>query len=100
MLFVKKNFRYIMFDVFVNEPEGGADTAAAQCAGSVVLLPHAIRPGKDRTRESMKTTAWFGIGDLLDAFGAKEDEMINVSIVPRSAGDVVTVGQVRIDYVK
>jgi polyphenol oxidase len=48
----------------------------------------------------MKTTAWFGISDLLEFIGANGDDKINVSIVPRSAGDQVTVGSVRIEYVK
>ena len=48
----------------------------------------------------MKTVARFGICDLLDDIGADGDKTIVVSLVPRCAGDMVTVGGVRIEYVK
>ena len=48
----------------------------------------------------MKTATRFGICDLLDDIGADGDKTIVVSLVPRCAGDTVTVGGVRIEYVK
>ncbi|CAN6372696.1 unnamed protein product [Urochloa humidicola] len=82
--------RCVKFDVFVNAPKGLTDTAAAQCAGSVALTPHA-------KWGSMKTEARFCISDLLQAIHAKGDEKVVVSIVPRSAGDAVTIGGVSIE---
>ncbi|KAJ1272442.1 hypothetical protein BS78_06G202000 [Paspalum vaginatum] len=91
--------RFVKFDVFVNESQSGAGTAAvAQCAGSVALTPHAVRPSKGK--EPVKTAARFGISDLLDDIGADGDKMVVVSLVPRCAGDMVTVGGVRISYAK
>ncbi|XP_066350437.1 polyphenol oxidase I, chloroplastic-like [Miscanthus floridulus] len=92
--------RFVKFDVFVNESQsgGGATAAAVQCAGSVAMTPHLVRPGKGRG--SVKTAARFGICDLLDDIGADGDNTIVVSLVPRCAGDMVTVGGVRIEYVK
>ncbi|AQK45503.1 Putative polyphenol oxidase family protein [Zea mays] len=90
--------RFVKFDVFVNDSQsGGGMPAAAQCAGSVALTPHAVRPGKGKG--TVKTVARFGICDLLDDIGADGDKTIIVSLVPRCAGDMVTVGGVGIEYV-
>ena len=91
--------KFVKFDVFVNQSQGeAATTAAAECAGSVAMAPHAVRPGK--AEGAVKTAARFGICDLLDDIGADGDKTIVVSLVPRCAGDMVTVGGVRIEYVK
>ncbi|KAJ1272857.1 hypothetical protein BS78_06G234700 [Paspalum vaginatum] len=97
---VADHSRFVKFDVFVNETQGGAGAAAtaAQCAGSLALTPHGVRPGTGMG--SVKTAARFGICDLLDDIGADGDSTIVVSLVPRCAGDTVTVGCVRIEYVK
>ncbi|WVZ87199.1 hypothetical protein U9M48_033878 [Paspalum notatum var. saurae] len=98
---VADHSRFVKFDVFVNETQRGAagtSAAAARCAGSVALTPHGVRPGT--AMGSVKTAARFGICDLLDDIGADGDSTIVVSLVPRCAGDTVTVGGVRIEYVK
>ncbi|KAL6651411.1 hypothetical protein ACP70R_010336 [Stipagrostis hirtigluma subsp. patula] len=99
---IADHFMYVKFDVYVNESEGGdgGGTAAAQCAGSVALTPHLVRADKTEGGGSVKTVARFGICDLLDEIGADGDETIVVSLVPRCAGDMVTVGGVSIAYVK
>jgi polyphenol oxidase len=40
--------KFVEFDVFVNAPQSGVAAAAAQCAGSVTLTPHAVRPMKGK----------------------------------------------------
>ncbi|CAO2036541.1 unnamed protein product [Urochloa humidicola] len=97
---VADHLKFVKFDVFVNVSSqgGAATTAAAECAGSVALPPHAVRPGNDKS--AMRTSARFGICDLLEDIGADGDKTIVVSLVPRCAGDTVTVGGVRIEYVK
>jgi polyphenol oxidase len=99
---VADHFRYVKFDVFVNASsssrQSGGDTAAARCAGSVALAPHVVRDGKKAG--PVKTVARFGICDLLDGIGAEGDKTIVVSLVPRSAGDMVTVGGVSLEYVE
>ncbi|RLM66747.1 polyphenol oxidase [Panicum miliaceum] len=96
---VADHLTFVKFDVFVNQSRGEAATAAAaECAGSVAMAPHAVRPGK--AEGAVKTAARFGICDLLDDIGADGDKTIVVSLVPRSAGDTITVGGVRIEYVK
>ncbi|CAN6276954.1 unnamed protein product [Urochloa humidicola] len=97
---IADHLKFVKFDVFVNvsSQSGAATAAAAECAGGVALPPHAVRPGKDES--AMKTAARFGIGDLLDGIGADGDKTIVVSLVPRCAGDTVTVGGVRIEYIK
>ncbi|GJN01712.1 hypothetical protein PR202_ga18995 [Eleusine coracana subsp. coracana] len=105
---VADRFRFVKFDVFVNAASAAAATqsgGAARCAGSVALAPHVVRgEGDDKSekkgRAVVKTAARFGICDLLDDTGADGDGAIVVSLVPRAAGDTVTVGGVRIDYVK
>ncbi|CAL5014835.1 unnamed protein product [Urochloa decumbens] len=97
---IADHLKFVKFDVFVNvsSQSGAATTAAAECAGSVAMAPHAVRPGKEKG--TMKTAARFGICDLLDDIGADADKTIIVSLVPRCAGDTVTVGGVRIVYIK
>ncbi|PAN40177.1 hypothetical protein PAHAL_7G297400 [Panicum hallii] len=91
--------KFVKFDVFVNQSQSAAaTTAAAECAGSVALTPHLSRSGKDKG--AIKTAARFGICDLLDDIGADGDQTIVVSLVPRCAGGTVTVGGIRIEYVK
>ncbi|KAL6651412.1 hypothetical protein ACP70R_010337 [Stipagrostis hirtigluma subsp. patula] len=98
---IADHLMYVKFDVFVNESQGGGGTAAAQCAGSVALAPHVIRADETEGGGSpVKTVARFGICDMLDEIGADGDETIVVSLVPRCAGDMVTVGGVSIAYVK
>ncbi|CAL5070041.1 unnamed protein product [Urochloa decumbens] len=100
---VADHSKYVKFDVFVNVSSssqgGAATTAAAECAGSVALPPHAVRMGNDKGA-AMSTAARFGISDLLDDIGADGDKTVVVSLVPRCAGDTVTVGGVRIEYIK
>lgn len=95
---IANHFKYVKFDVYVNESENGDGTAAAECAGSVALTPHMIRPKKKKG--SVKTVARFGICDLLDDIGADGDKTIVVSLVPRCGGELVTVGGVSIGYAK
>nr|BAP82256.1 polyphenol oxidase [Setaria italica]BAP82267.1 polyphenol oxidase [Setaria viridis] len=97
---VADHLKFVKFDVFVNVPSqsGAATPAAAECAGSVALTPHAVRPGEGG--RAVRTAARFGICDLLDDIGADGEKTIVVSLVPRCAGDTVTVGGVRIQYVK
>jgi polyphenol oxidase len=99
---VADHLRYVKFDVFVNQCAGGdASTAAAECAGSFVLTPHVIQQKEEGGGGSpVKTAARFGITDLLDDIGADGDVTIVVSLVPRCAGDVVTVDGVSVTYVK
>ncbi|TVU14779.1 hypothetical protein EJB05_38272, partial [Eragrostis curvula] len=81
------------------ERGGGDSAAAAQRAGSVALTPHLVR-ADGTTMGPVRTVARFGITDLMDDIGADGDGSIVVSLVPRSAGEMVTVGGVRIEYVK
>ncbi|KAL6652004.1 hypothetical protein ACP70R_010929 [Stipagrostis hirtigluma subsp. patula] len=99
---IADHLMYVKFDVFVNESNGGygGGTAAAQCAGSVALTRHLVRADRTGGGRSVKAVARFGICDLLDGIGADGDETIVVSLVPRCAGDMVTVGGVSIAYVK
>ncbi|RLM65182.1 polyphenol oxidase II [Panicum miliaceum] len=94
---VADHLRYVKFDV--SRCAAGDGPAAAECAGSLVLTPHVIQR-KEEGESSVKTAVKFGITDLLDEIGADGDKTIVVSLVPRCAGDVVTVGGVSVAYVK
>ncbi|TVU14855.1 hypothetical protein EJB05_38351, partial [Eragrostis curvula] len=96
---VSDHFRYVKFDVMVNgsSQDGGDSAAAAQRAGSVALTPHLVR-ADGTTMGPVRTVARFGISDLMDDIGADGDSSIVVSLVPRSAGEMVTVGGVSIEY--
>ncbi|GJN26409.1 hypothetical protein PR202_gb14336 [Eleusine coracana subsp. coracana] len=86
---VVDRFRFVKFDVFVNAT---SSSAAASLSGGA--------RGAWRSRRTWSTAARFGICDLLDDIGADGDGTIVVSLVPRAAGDTVTVDGIRIEYVK
>lgn len=88
---------YVKFDVYISKSQGGAGmTAAVQCAGRVALMPH-VHGSKEH---KANTTARFGIGEVLEEIGANGDTTIIVSLVPRCAGERVTVGGLRVDFVQ
>ena len=99
---IADHFKFVKFDVLVNEPENGADdtsaVATAYCAGSVALTPHLARQNKKKGMA--KTVARFGVCDLMDNIGADGDKTVVVSLVPRCGGELVTVGGVSISYAK
>ncbi|CAM0902900.1 unnamed protein product [Alopecurus aequalis] len=95
---VADHFKFVKFDVLVNEPESGAGTATCYCAGSVALTPHMVRQNKKKG--VVKTVARFGVCDLMDNIGADGDKTVVVSLVPRCGGELVTVGGVCISYAK
>ncbi|XP_047063658.1 polyphenol oxidase I, chloroplastic-like [Lolium rigidum] len=93
---IADHFKYVKFDVLVNEPQSGAGAATGYCAGSVALTPHMIRQNKKKG--SVKTVARFGVCDLMDTIGADGDKTVVVSLVPRCGGELVTVGGISIGY--
>jgi polyphenol oxidase len=95
---IADHFKFVKFDVLVNEPQSGAGMATDYCAGSVALTPHMVRQNKKKG--SVKTVARFGVCDLMDNIGADGDKTVVVSLVPRCGGELVTVGGVSIGYAK
>jgi polyphenol oxidase len=95
---IADHFKFVKFDVLVNEPQSGAGMATDYCAGSVALTPHMVRQNKKKG--SVKTVARFGVCDLMDNIGADGDKTVVVSLVPRCGGELVTVGGVSIGYTK
>ncbi|CAM0902902.1 unnamed protein product [Alopecurus aequalis] len=93
---VADHFKFVKFDVMVNEPESGAGTATAYCAGSVAMTPHMV--SQNDTKGPVKTVARFGVSDLMDNIGADCHKTVVVSLVPRCGGELVTVGGVSIGY--
>jgi polyphenol oxidase len=95
---IADHFKFVKFDVLVNEPQSGAGMATDYCAGSVALTPHMVRQNKKKG--SVKTVARFGVCDLMDNIGADGDKTVVVSLMPRCGGELVTVGGVSIGYAK
>ncbi|CAM0902901.1 unnamed protein product [Alopecurus aequalis] len=95
---VADHFKFVKFDVMVNEPKSGAGTTTSYCAGSVAMTPHMV--SQNKKKGPVKTVARFGICDLMDNIGADGDKTVVVSLVPRCGGELVTVGGVSIGYAK
>ncbi|CAK7350647.1 unnamed protein product [Dovyalis caffra] len=86
---------FVKFDVYVNDDGDqslrGPDKS--EFAGSFVNVPHRIRT----KRTACLTLA---INELLDDLEAEGDESLVVTLVPRSAKNPISIGGVKIEYIK
>ncbi|XP_071724391.1 polyphenol oxidase, chloroplastic-like [Rutidosis leptorrhynchoides] len=86
----------VKFDVYVNDDEeslSGPDKS--EFAGSFVNVPHKHKHGK-----KMKTCLKLGLTDLLQDLEAEDDDTLLVTLVPRYGKGLVTVGGIKIDFVR
>lgn len=86
----------VAFDVYVNagHGDGSVGPESVHFAGSFVHVPTRI----GRKNLEMTTKVLLGITELLSEIDADGDDRIVVSLVPRRGGEMVTVGDVRIEF--
>ncbi|KAH6773717.1 hypothetical protein C2S52_003379 [Perilla frutescens var. hirtella] len=84
---------YAKFDVYINDEDDVITTAAnTEFAGSFVNVPHKHKHGK-----KIKTQLRLSITDILEDLDAEDDEHVLVTLVPTSAGDALTVHDIKIE---
>ncbi|XP_073111274.1 polyphenol oxidase, chloroplastic-like [Elaeis guineensis] len=90
---------FIKFDVYINTPEEkGVDPGSTEFAGSFVNVPHKnIRSKKEK---KVRTALRLGITDLLEDLRAEADDSVLVTLVPRQGKGKVTVGGLRLEFLK
>ncbi|XVF25845.1 hypothetical protein REPUB_Repub13aG0249000 [Reevesia pubescens] len=87
----------VKFDVYINdedddEPTGPEDS---EFAGSFTNLPHNHNQGK-----KLETSLTLPLSDLLEDLDVEGDDNIVVTLVPKEGKGLVTVGNIKIDYIR
>ncbi|XWS12693.1 hypothetical protein CRYUN_Cryun37aG0112300 [Craigia yunnanensis] len=87
----------VKFDVYINdeddeEPTGPEDS---EFAGSFTNLPHNHHHGK-----KLETNLTLPLSDLLEDLDVEGDDSIVVTLVPKDGKGLVTVGNIKIDYIR
>ncbi|XP_022847765.1 polyphenol oxidase I, chloroplastic-like [Olea europaea var. sylvestris] len=83
--------KYIKFDVFVNdEDDESKELDKAEYAGTFAQVPHKTKNSKGKSSINLKLT------QLYDDIDVADDDTIVVTIVPRSNGDNITIGGIKI----
>ncbi|KAG9154912.1 hypothetical protein Leryth_015538 [Lithospermum erythrorhizon] len=87
---------FVKFDVFINdEDEVGELMSKAEFAGTFSSVPHGHGGDEDRV---LLSGFKIGLGDILEDLQADDDEYILVTIIPKNAGEKVTIDNVRIEF--
>ncbi|XP_047941888.1 polyphenol oxidase, chloroplastic-like [Salvia hispanica] len=90
---VTDNSKLISFDIYVNDDENSTDEAvSAERAGSFTQVPHRSRSAETPSDLRIILTELYKNINIAD-----DDDIIVVTIVPRSNGDAVTIGGVKIE---
>lgn len=85
---------YVKFDVYINDEDDVVTTAEnTEFAGSFVNVPH-----KHKHSKKIKTQFKLSITDILEDLDADDDEHILVTLVPTSAGESVTIQDMKIEF--
>ncbi|KAL2496608.1 Polyphenol oxidase F [Forsythia ovata] len=83
--------KFIKFDVFINDEDDKIEELdRAEYAGSFAQVPHKSKNKKGKATISLKLT------DMYDDIDVSEDDTIVVTIVPRSNGQDVTIGGIKV----
>lgn len=84
---------YVKFDVYINDEDDEITTEEnTEFAGSFVNVPH-----KHKHEKKIKTQLRLSITDILEDLDADDDEHVLVTLVPVSAGDAITIHDVKIE---
>ncbi|MFS7984089.1 putative catechol oxidase [Helianthus anomalus] len=89
--------KFVKFDVFVNDKlkEGEITTPCdPEYAGGFAQIPHS-----DMGSMFMKSSARFGLTELLEDTNTEGEEYATVTLVPRVGCEDLTVGQIKIELV-
>ncbi|KAL2476525.1 putative polyphenol oxidase [Abeliophyllum distichum] len=83
--------KFIKFDVFINDEDDKIEELdRAEYAGSFAQVPHKSKNKKGKATISLKLT------DVYDDIDVSGDDTIVVTIVPRSNGEDVTIGGIKV----
>ncbi|KAL2496611.1 Polyphenol oxidase F [Forsythia ovata] len=83
--------KFIKFDVFINDEDDKIEELdRAEYAGSFAQVPHKSKNTEGKATISLKLT------DVYDDIDVSEDDTIVVTIVPRSNGQDVTIGGIKV----
>ncbi|CAK9144949.1 unnamed protein product [Ilex paraguariensis] len=85
---------YSKFDVFINDDEESeCSPDKTEFAGSFAHIPMKLAPGKKRN-----LSLRFGITELLEDLGVEDDDSLLVTLLPKAATGLVTIGGVKIEF--
>ncbi|KAL7087388.1 hypothetical protein ACP275_13G065900 [Erythranthe tilingii] len=83
--------KFIKFDVFVNdEDDGSVELDKAEYAGTFAQVPHKAKDKKAKSTISLRLT------ELYEDIDVADDDTVVVTLIPRSNGDDVTIGGIKI----
>ncbi|KAK1439685.1 hypothetical protein QVD17_05505 [Tagetes erecta] len=90
--------KFVKFDVFVNDKlkDGEVKTPCdPEYAGGFAQIPH-----NDMKSMFMTSSARFGLNELLEDTNTEGEEYATVTLVPRTGGEKLIVGQIKIELVR
>ncbi|KAK6268809.1 hypothetical protein QUC31_012969 [Theobroma cacao] len=87
----------VKFDVYINDEDDEAPSGPedAEFAGSFTNIPHNHKHAK-----KLETSFSLAISDLLEDLDVEGDDNIVVTLVPRRGKGLVTVGNIKINYIR
>ncbi|KAL8506217.1 hypothetical protein ACS0TY_017181 [Phlomoides rotata] len=84
--------KFVKFDVFVNDEDDKPDELdKAEYVGCYSQVPH-----KNSTKVTTKIR--LSLGEVMEDLDVEDDDMILVSLVPKSGGEDITIGGIKIIY--
>ncbi|KAK6264761.1 hypothetical protein SCA6_020195 [Theobroma cacao] len=87
----------VKFDVYINDEDDEAPSGPedSEFAGSFTNIPHNHKHAK-----KLETSYSLAISDLLEDLDVEGDDNIVVTLVPREGKGLVSVGNIKIDYIR
>ncbi|PIN11267.1 hypothetical protein CDL12_16134 [Handroanthus impetiginosus] len=83
--------KFIKFDVFVNDEDDNADELdRAEYAGTFAQVPHKTKNKKGKSNITLRLT------ELYDDIDVADDDTVVVTLIPRSNGEHVSIGDIKI----
>ncbi|XP_051126064.1 polyphenol oxidase I, chloroplastic-like [Andrographis paniculata] len=83
--------KFIKFDIFINDEDDiPSELDRAEYAGTFAQVPHRTKEKKGKTSINLKLT------DVYEDIEVGDDDTIVVTIIPRSNGDAVTIGGIKV----
>ncbi|XP_017978713.1 PREDICTED: polyphenol oxidase I, chloroplastic [Theobroma cacao] len=87
----------VKFDIYINDEDDEAPSGPedAEFAGSFTNIPHSHTHAK-----KLNTTFSLAISDVLEDLDVEGDDNIVVTLVPREGKGLVSVGNIKVDYIR
>ncbi|XVF25844.1 hypothetical protein REPUB_Repub13aG0248900 [Reevesia pubescens] len=88
----------VKFDVYINDEDDESPTGPedSEFAGTFTNLPHNHKHGNKK----FKTSLILSLSDLLEDLDVEGDDSIVVTLVPKEGKGLVTVGNIKIDFIQ